>query len=246
MTETPVGNSAPEFYTPQRALVMVAHPDDIEFGMAGTVARWTEAGSHVIFCLITDGAAGSDDPNLSRAQLAALRQDEQRAAAASLGVHDVIFLGHPDGMVVPSLELRRELVRVIRHVKPDTLVTMDPTVFFTANNTYINHPDHRYACQTVLDAVFPAAGNRKYFEELLDEGLEPHKVTYVYLLFTEKPTLHIDISAYFERKLDALMLHASQIPDREEIGKFIGEWDHEAGKAIGVQYAESFRVLKIN
>ncbi|MBK9125394.1 MAG: PIG-L family deacetylase [Chloroflexi bacterium] len=246
MTETPSENSAPEFYVPERALVMVAHPDDIEFGMAGTIARWTEAGSHVTYCLITDGAAGSDDPDISRAQLAAIRQDEQRAAAASIGVKDVIFLGHPDGMIVPSLELRRELVRVIRHVKPDTLATMDPTMLFTLENTYINHPDHRYACQTVIDAVFPAAGNRKYFEELLDEGLEPHKVTYVYLMFSEKPTLQVDISAYFERKLDALMLHASQLQDREEIREFIGGWDKESGQAIGVPYAESFRVMKIN
>ncbi len=246
MTHSPLENSAEEFYVPERALVMVAHPDDIEFGMAGTVARWTEAGSHVTYCLITDGAAGSDDPGISRAELATLRQVEQRAAAEAVGVKEVIFLGHPDGMIVPSLDLRRELVRVIRHVKPDTLVTMDPTMIFMPDNTYINHPDHRYACQTVVDAVFPAAGNRKYFEELLEEGLEPHKVTYVYLMFSEKPSLHVDISAYFERKLDVLMLHKSQLQDRAEVSEFIGGWDKENGKAIGVQYAESFRVLKSN
>lgn len=232
-------------YVPKRALFIVAHADDIEFGCAGTVARWTAAGAHVTYCIVTDNGSGSDDPEMTRERLSGIREAEQRAAAAVCGVHDVVFLGYPDGTVVPSLELRRDLVRVMRQAKPDVLVTMDPTMLFTPSNDYINHPDHRAVCQTALDAVFPAAQNRNFFPELLAEGHEPHKVTYVYLVFTDKATVTIDTTATFPLKLAALKEHMSQVTE-EEIDRLIGTWDKQTGAAAGFEYGESYRVIKIN
>jgi LmbE family N-acetylglucosaminyl deacetylase len=231
-------------YIPPRALVIVAHADDIEFGAAGTIAHWTAAGSHVTFCIVTDNGSGSNDPNITRAQLAATREAEQRAAAEVLGVAECVFLGYPDGMVENTLTLRRDLVRVMRRARPDLLMTMDPTMLFMPTNTYINHPDHRAVCQAAIDAVFPAVGNRKIFAELLDEGLEPHNIAHVWLLFSQQPNLTIDTGATFERKVEALRKHASQFPDGDP-AEFIRQWDAEAGKAAGYAYAESFRAMKI-
>lgn len=198
-----------------RVLVVLAHPDDPEFFCGGTLALWAEQGSWISYCLLTRGDKG-DEHGSDPSELAATRELEQRAAAQVLGVAEVTFLNYPDGYLVPDLELRREVVRAIRKVKPTVVVTCDPTNFFP-NDRYINHPDHRAAGQVTLDAVFPAAGSRMFFPELLVEGLEPHKVSQVYVAMPQTPNTVIDVTAMFERKVEALRRHASQIADPDAL-----------------------------
>jgi len=198
-----------------RVLVVLAHPDDPEFFCGGTLALWAEQGSWISYCLLTRGDKG-DEHGSDPSGLAATRELEQRAAAQVLGVAEVTFLNYPDGYLVPDLELRHEVVRAIRKVKPTVVVTCDPTNFFP-NDRYINHPDHRAAGQVTLDAVFPAAGSRMFFPELLVEGLEPHKVSQVYVAMPQTPNTVIDVTAMFERKVEALRRHASQIADPEAL-----------------------------
>ena len=198
-----------------RVLVVLAHPDDPEFFCGGTLALWAEQGSWIGYCLLTRGDKG-DAHGSDPAGLAATRELEQRAAAQVLGVAEVTFLNYPDGYLVPDLDLRREVVRAIRKLKPTVVVTCDPTNFFP-NDRYINHPDHRAAGQATLDAVFPAAGSRMFFPELLGDGLEPHKVSQVYVAMPQTPNTVIDVTAMFERKVEALRRHASQIADPEAL-----------------------------
>jgi LmbE family N-acetylglucosaminyl deacetylase len=228
--------------TPMRILVIVAHADDIEFGVAGTVANWTDEGAQVTYCLVTDGGAGSNQPDADLAALVRLRQEEQLAAAAVVGVHDVRFLGYQDGTLQHTLELRRDLTRLIRDIRPDRVVISDPTMVF-AGNFYINHPDHRAAAEAALYAIFPSAGTRPIFPELLAEGYEPHDVSEVYVQFSETPDLFVDISHQIERKIDALLCHKSQVG--EEVREMVMKWDAEAGKPHGYAYAEAFKVMKL-
>ena len=158
-----------EYWRPDRALVVAAHPDDIEYGCAGTVARWVQEGAHVAYCLVTNGAAGSSDPDMTRERLAALREAEARAAAKVVGVERVEFLGYEDGLLEPTLEVRERIVRVIRQVRPEVIVTSDPTTWYVADR-YVNHPDHRAAGAATLAAVIPGADTRLAYPELLDEG----------------------------------------------------------------------------
>jgi LmbE family N-acetylglucosaminyl deacetylase len=226
-----------------RTMVIVAHPDDIEFGMAGSVARWTLEGDDVSYVMVTDGASGSNDPNIQREALVETRRHEQMAAAAVVGVEDVHFLGYPDGTLQHTLELRRELTRLIRKLKPDRVITMDPTLIFFDAGGYINHPDHRAAAEAAIYATFPSAETRPIFAELLTEGLEPHKVSELWLMFSEKPNTHIDITATIDRKIESLRCHASQIGGQDL--DFVRKWDSDAGKQAGYEYAESFRVIRM-
>jgi LmbE family N-acetylglucosaminyl deacetylase len=228
--------------SPIRILVIVAHPDDIEFGMGGSVARWTDEGHEVVYAMVTDGSAGTNEPGADLAALARTRRDEQIAAAAVVGVRDVRFLGYRDGVLQPTLELRRELTRLIRQVRPDRVVCQDPTMLF-AGNVYINHPDHRAAGEAALYAVFPSAETRPIFPELLHEGLEPHKVRELYLTFSPQPDTFVDISSVIDRKIESLLCHRSQVGP--EVGPMVRSWDLEEGKKAGVEFAESFRVLRL-
>lgn len=228
--------------SPMRILVIAAHPDDIEFGAAGSIAVWTDEGAEVTYCLVTNGAAGSNAPDADLAALVTTREAEQREAAAIVGVHDVRFLGYQDGILQPTLELRRDLTRLIREIRPRRVMISDPTLVF-AGNFYINHPDHRAAAEAALYAVFPSAGTRPIFPELLAEGLEPHDIDELYIQFTEKPDIVIDISTAIDRKIAALLAHKSQVG--LEVEKMIREWDAEAGKEKGYAYAEGFRVMKL-
>lgn len=228
-------------YFPQRALVSVAHADDIEFGMSGTIARWTEAGAHVTYVIITDNSSGSNEPDADLNALIETRKQEQTASAAAVGVSDVRFLGYQDGVLEPTMALRRELTRIIREVRPDVVMTGDPTMIFTADHGYINHPDHRAAAEATLYAVFPSAETRPVFPELLAEGLEPHKVARVYLTFSMKPNHYEDISSTIERKKEALRCHKSQVG--EDAIEMVEQWGAETGKEIGAAYAESFTVI---
>src|SRR5215208_1959529 len=178
---------------PLRILGIFAHPDDSEFSCGGSAAVWADAGAQITYVIITNGAAGSNDPNQDLAELVRVREAEQRAACAVLGVQEVIFLGYADGTLQPTIELRRELTRIIRQLKPDRVITGDPTAVFYGTE-YINTPDHRAAAEAALYAVFPSAVTRPIFPELLAEGYEPHQVKEVYIAHGSGATTYVDIT----------------------------------------------------
>jgi LmbE family N-acetylglucosaminyl deacetylase len=197
----------------QRAMVIVAHPDDCEFMCAGTVAQWAARGVEVTYVIITNGEKGTDDPEMTRERLIATREQEERAAAHILGVKEVAFLHYPDGELVATLALRRDLAREIRRYRPDAVIVGDPSRRFYGSD-YINHPDHRAAAEAALDAIFPTAGNRLFFPELLAEGFQPHSVREVYVSGSVDADTKIDISDTIHLKRAALKEHRSQLnPD---------------------------------
>ena len=223
----------------QRILVILAHPDDPEFFCGATIARWTTAGHRVEYCLLTRGDKGNDNPDFGGEQVARMREEEQRAAAAVLGVVDVRFLDYPDGYLVADIGLRREVVRVIRQVRPDILVTCDPTNLFPRANA-INHADHRAAGQAVLDAYYPGAGNRMFFPELLEEGLQPHRVKELWLASASQPNVVLDVTDHWETKLRALHAHASQIGDPEKFDECMRARHTADSTAEAPRYEERF------
>jgi LmbE family N-acetylglucosaminyl deacetylase len=226
-----------------RILGIFAHPDDSEFTCGGAAALWADAGAQITYVIITNGAAGSNDPNQDLAELVRIREAEQRAACAVLGVQQVIFLGYADGALQPTIELRRELTRIIRQIKPDRVITGDPTAVFYGTE-YINHPDHRAAAEAAIYAVFPSAVTRPIFPELLAEGYEPHQVKEVYISGDDAHNnTYIDISPTLERKIEALRCHKSQLDPGD--GKWIRDWAAESGKAGNLAFAEGFRVMKL-
>ena len=235
-----MGNSG---YTPKRVMVIVAHPDDIEFGCAGTVARWVKEGAEVCYVLVTSGDVGIAKPDITRAEAAAVREAEQLAAAAVVGVHDVVFLREPDGTVVNTLDLRKRLVREIRRFKPEAVICSDPTVFFV-DNSYINHPDHRAVAAAALDAIFPAAGQPHVFEELASEGLTAHKVRKVYVEGWGSGDTWINVSDVIDLKIEALRRHVSQLGEWDP-AQMVRQWSQEAGKGKEMAYAETYRVMSI-
>jgi LmbE family N-acetylglucosaminyl deacetylase len=195
----------------QRILVFLAHPDDPEFFCGAMIARWASLGHELHYCLLTQGQKGAQDLNTNAEKLAALRRVEQQRAAEYLGVKSVSFLNYVDGEVYPDDVMRKEIVRVIREIKPSILVTSDPRNLFPTDRR-INHPDHRAAGQAVVDAAFPAAGNPCFYPELIqDEGLPPHSVNEVWLSATAQPNLVVDLTDFFETKLAAIHFHKSQI-----------------------------------
>jgi LmbE family N-acetylglucosaminyl deacetylase len=221
-----------------------AHPDDQEFTVAGTLAKWARAGSEIVTVCLTSGAAGSNDStpsDMTREKLVPIRQEEQRRACRVLGIRDVVFLDYEDGMLESTIALRRDLTRVIRRYRPDAVLCGDPTVRFYGNR-YINHPDHRVAADVALDAVFPSAGTRFIFPELLDEGLAPHKVTRVFVHGAERPDTFIDIADTLDLKLAALREHRSQL-GAEDLAPMITEWARTQGKRAGLAAAEAFRLM---
>jgi LmbE family N-acetylglucosaminyl deacetylase len=228
----------------ERVLLVAAHPDDVDFGSAGTTARWTEAGLEVAYCIVTNGDAGGFDPDGPRSEIAGIRQAEQRAAAKVLGVDDVTFLGYPDGLVVTSLELRRDIARVIRRFRPDRVVTQNPQRNW--QRIGISHPDHMATGEATLCAVYPDARNPFTFPELLEEGLEAWTVREVWVAGTETPNRFVDITETFDRKVAALREHASQLPDPEALEGMLRTWagmQAAAGDLPEGRLAEAFRVL---
>ena len=234
--------------TPKRVLVIQAHPDDAEFTCGGTVAKWTQEGAEVHYCSITSGDKGSSDAEMTPERLVALREREQRAAADVLGVKSVIYLGYKDATLVADLDLRRDLTRVMRQVKPDAILTFDPTMRYVRQE-YINHPDHIAAGDASLAAVFPSVRDRMTFPELLNEGLEPHKVAEVYLYSSPTPDVWIDITATMETKIAALKAHASQV-DVEKVDAWMREWGRGTAAAnpngTTGEYAEAFKYIKLD
>ncbi len=234
-------------------LVIAAHPDDIEFGCAGSVARWVAEGERVVYCIVTDGSAGSNDPAQSRPQLLATRRAEQIAAADVVGVRDVLFLNENDGHLRATLDLRRRLTRIIRRWRPRRVLLPDPTTVFVhwggegedePSWDYINHPDHRAAGEAALYAVFPSAETRPIFPELLAEGLEPHSVEEIHLVISQQDNHAVDIEPYLEQKIAALLCHRSQIgPD---VGDMMRAAAARLGEKYGLAAAETFRVLRFS
>lgn len=221
-------------------LCISAHPDDNEFTIGGTVARWAREGRRVVFCLVTTGGAGTNEHTPDPAGLIPVRERETRAAAEILGVREVVFLGYQDGVVEPTLGLRRDLTRVIRRVRPDVLVCADPTVRFYGNE-YLNHPDHRAVASAALDAAFPSAETRAIFPELLGEGLEPHQVREIWISGAERPDTFVDVDDTLAIKCAALRAHASQVGSGDWVEKLLRGWAAAAGKTVGVASAEAFR-----
>jgi LmbE family N-acetylglucosaminyl deacetylase len=225
----------------QSALVIFAHPDDAEFMCGGTVASWARRGTAVHYCVVTDGSAGSNEPGLTREQIAAPRGPEQQAAADVLGVKGVTFLGFTDGALEVSLETRRAVTRVVRSVRPEVILAADPTNLWVGNR-YINHSDHVAAGRLALTAVMPDAPSRPQFPELLDEGFEPFEIPNLWLS-TEDPDTYVDITDTIDLKLEAIAKHESQHLD--DVEKWVRERARELGEKAGVEYAEGFRAFAL-
>lgn len=234
-----------DFPIPQCVLVIMAHPDDPEFSAGGTIARWSSAGTKVIYLIVTDGSKGSDNPELDRSQLTDIRRREQRAAAAILGVTQVEFLDYADGEVYPTRELRRDLVYGIRRFKPDLLLTHDPTVRIV-DDTRINHPDHIAVGEAALAAAFPLARDRLNYPEHDAKGLDPHIVMQIMLTGSLQPNLWVDVSDTIDTKINAVREHHSQIGDFDSLANRIRERAQQYAQDRAMRFAERFRLIKLN
>lgn len=224
----------------RRVLLVAAHPDDPEFSSAGTVANWRQHGIEVVFVLATSGDKGTPDKEMTGDRLSRQREEEQRAAAAKLGVNEVVFLRFPDGELTPSLELRGAITRMIRKYKPYAVMTHDPVTLFY-NNEFINHPDHRAIGQATVDAIYPTARDPLQFNEQIQEGLEPHKVKEIYLWGSDQSNVVVDIGDTIELKVEALKLHRSQVGEAVELAERVKTRAAQVAEPHGLRYAEAFR-----
>ncbi len=242
ISPSPTNADNPESWKlPQKVLVVLAHPDDPEFFCGATVAKWISLGHQVTYCVLTCGDKGTKDRNMTSNALSLLRQNEQKAAAKVLGVNNVRFLNYQDGYLVPDLNLRRDVTRVIRQEKPDIVITCDPTTLFIGSER-INHPDHRAAGQVTLDAIFPAARDHLFFIELWqDEKLEPHNVREVWVSGTLQPNTVIDVTEYWGVKINALHEHKSQIGDPVEFTEKMRSRIAEGSSLDAPRYEEKYR-----
>lgn len=232
--------SVPEGWQTQKTiLIILAHPDDPEFFCGGTVARWTQLGHRVRYALLTRGERGGNGRWVEPADLIRIRAGEQKAAAAILGVDEIHYLDFPDGYLEPSLEARKAVVRLIRGVRPDIVVTCDPNNLFPRANR-INHPDHLAAGRIVLEAVYPAAGNELFFPELLGEGLSPHTVEEVWVSLTRDGDTIIDVTPTWELKINALCEHRSQIGDLKAFEQMMRARHTPDSTPENPRYVESF------
>jgi len=228
----------------ERILVIFAHPDDVDFGAAGTIAGWTDAGIDVTYCVVTDGDAGGFDPAVPRDEIAGIRRREQTAAAKEVGVHDVVFLGYHDGVLQATLELRRDIARVIRQVRPQRVVSPSPERNY--QRVFASHPDHLAAGEAALCAVYPDARNPFTFTELAREGLEAWNVSEVWLMAGPQPDKVVDVTEQFDRKLRALQCHESQHPDPGGLEERMRGWGRMTAERFGLppeRLAEVFQVI---
>jgi LmbE family N-acetylglucosaminyl deacetylase len=233
-------------YIPKRAMTIQAHPDDQEFSVGGTLAKWAKAGCEIISVIITSGDSGSNVPEHDASYkpiLAEIREKEQLAANEVLGIKETVFLHYRDGELEATIPLRKELTRLIRKFKPDTVLTGNPEGWFYGSD-YLNHPDHRAAAQAACTAVFPSAGSRLMFADLLTEGYEPHDPNRLYIHGTDKDDTWVDITETLDVKIKALQQHASQVPV-DKVGKWMTEWAEEEAKDKEMKYAESYKVMII-
>jgi LmbE family N-acetylglucosaminyl deacetylase len=227
----------------ERVMVISPHPDDVDFGCSGTIAKWIRAGMDIIYVICTSGDKGTDHP-MAPESVAVLREKEQVAAAEIVGVRKVIFLRLKDGELDNNREFRKMLVRVLRQYRPDVVLSMDPANL-RFENVYVAHADHRAAALAVFDAIYPAARNRNFFPGLLEEGLMPHAVKRIYFFGTADPNTWIDISETIETKIEALRAHKSQVGEFEDLSAWVRERFGLLGKEKGFAYAEAFRQLVI-
>lgn len=228
----------------RRGMVVMAHPDDADWSCSGTVAKWCAEGWEVVYVLCTDGSKGSSDPEMTGEMLTKIREQEQRDAGKILGLKDVVFLGYPDAYLEPTLALRKDIAREIRRFKPDVVITGSPSRDIEAG-FYIGHPDHFAAGEATLSAVFPTARDRLTFPELLEEGLEPHKVREVWISGGGKNSdQFVDVEAYMDTALEALKAHTSQV-DPEIAGEWFPQGRVSTGKKVGMAYAEGFKRIEL-
>jgi LmbE family N-acetylglucosaminyl deacetylase len=230
-------------FVPKKAMFIFSHPDDIEFVAGGAAAYWASRGAELIYVLVTDGNVGSHDEGMTVEKLIETRRSEQWEAAMVAGASHCEFLGYHDGIVELTLDLRKELVRLIRIHRPDAVVTTDPTSMFE-NDTYINHPDHRATATAALEAVYPSAALTRLYPDLAAEGLEAHCVDHVFVRNDSQANFYIDISGIFDLKIEALMKHKSQFVGWDP-RPMVEEWDAATGKMIGLQYAEGYRHISL-
>lgn len=230
-------------YIPESAMAIVAHPDDIEFSCAGTLARWVKAGARTSYVLCTSGEVGISAVGMTKEKAAKIREAEQQKAAEITGAEEVIFLREPDGLLQPTLELRKKLVREIRRFRPEVVITGDPTIIWTGNE-YINHPDHRAAAAAALDATFPAAGQPNLFEELEGEGYSAFKPRKVFVTTWTDGDIIVSIDESIDIKIKALRAHESQMKDWDPEPR-IKEWASSRAKRVEATYAETFRVITL-
>jgi LmbE family N-acetylglucosaminyl deacetylase len=226
-----------------RALVVAAHPDDIEFGCAGTVATWVDRGAEVTYCVVTDGSTGTQDLEMVGERLAAIRKEETEKAAQVIGVQEVVWLGYPDGYVEYTLDLRRDIARIFRRFKPHRYVVMD--VRPTIEDRFINHPDHRAVGQAALDVAMSAGTTPGHFRELLEEGLAPWRgLREVWIMGPGEKPVAVDISTTIDRKIESLLCHRSQLGDSpDEIATWLRNWTAKQGEPFDYAHAETFRVI---
>jgi LmbE family N-acetylglucosaminyl deacetylase len=234
---------ADQIYIPESAMAIVAHPDDIEFSCAGTLARWAKHGCRVVYVLCTSGDVGISEPGITRQQAALIREAEALDAARLAGVNEVVFLREPDGLLQATLELRKKLVREIRRHRPEVVICGDPTVVW-AGESYINHPDHRAASLAAVEAIFPAAGQPLLFQELEEEGLKAHKPRKVYVTTWSAADVFVSIDETINIKVNALRAHKSQMRDWDPENR-IKEWAAEAAKGKEMRYAERYKVVTL-
>ncbi len=233
----------PDWSKVQRAMVIMAHPDDPDFTCAGTCIQMARQGIEVTYMILTNGDKGNHNPAIKREQLIELRKQEQRAAAEVAGVKQVIFMGEEDGFLQPTPELRRRVVREIRRVRPDLVIISHPDRYFVGEG-YINHPDHRNAGLVAIEAIFPASDNMMFYPELAEEGYPPHKISQMYVFGHEQPNIKLNISAELETKIAAIICHKTQIANPEEAHpRWLERWG-EKQDDNSILYFEQFRMLK--
>ena len=217
-----------------QVVAVIPHPDDAEIRMAGAVARWAREGKDTIYAVCTNGDKGSSDPNMKPEDLAKIREEEQLAAAKLLGVREVIFLRHPDQSLEDTPEFRKEIVRVIRIYKPDTVVTVE------LDRGYLGHRDHRMTAQVTLDAVYPYADSAYSYPDLLEQGLQPHRVKEVLLCSMGDRNYYVNITDTIDIKIDALRCHKSQVGDRPDMGVWMRRMARMSAEGQDYELAEAF------
>jgi LmbE family N-acetylglucosaminyl deacetylase len=231
----------------KRILVVMAHPDDCDFGAGGTIAQWTAKGISVSYCIITNGDQGGEESDVPLEEMAKVRQREQRDAGAALGVSDITFLNHRDGWLVPTIELRKEIVREIRKSKPDRMVIQSPERNY--ERIFASHPDHLAAGEVAIQAVYPDARNPYAFTDLKEAGFEPWRVKEVWITSSPTPNHFVDITDTFPKKIAALKAHVSQTAHNAELEEMVRSWGERNATSQGLpvgRVAEIFKVIDTN
>ena len=227
----------------KRVLVVMAHPDDCDFGAGGTIAQWSAKGIHVSYCIITNGDQGGEESGIPLEQMAQVRQKEQRDAGAALGVSDITYLNYRDGWLMPSIELRKEIVKAIRIAKPDRMVVQSPERNW--ERIFASHPDHLAAGETAIQAVYPDARNPYAFTDLKEAGFEPWRVREVWMTGSPTPNHFVDITDTFSKKMAALHAHVSQTAHNKELEKMVREWGERNAQAQGLAAGRVVEVIKV-